>query len=397
MQATRVDMTRDSNKGVPVQAEPFLQLPPEIYPKIYQRLPSSDVLQFAWICKTSQTLWKALAQEWASLELDRIILLAGEQRWTRFINLIAQCGPTIAPDRWQDFLVEVASQCKEEATLLQLAALSPVWGKADHKLMSEVHPEALADTQGVSKALWKFVANSHLHKWMARAACAALTGLWRYECRGRTNTKSCVLEISFGRIFASLPMMEQVKNLPCIEADYIQADSNVSLPDVASIRRAYALVCQAHSRTLHLQCGPPYGTPGRSFSFQSQSKRYLTCLANQFQDAGDIHSVSCGWISKSLTLSFDNTAPISPWREQEPEFTLLVFLALRFSLSTKASGEGLERRLIAVGFVTAQECMDLSRYLAERNGDTFNKVRQWLSLNRDKIPEAEQNRSCVVS
>lgn len=253
--------------------------------------------------------------------------------------------------------------------------------------------EAWADTPGGGKALWKFVTSAQRHNWMARAACAAFTGLWRYHCSGDTHARPHLLQISSGRIFGSLPIMEQVKNLPYIEADCIQADSTNCALDVASIRRAYGLVCEAHSRALHIH----FSTRKFNFSFKYQSKRYLTCLANQFQAAGNGHLLPCEWIRKSLTRSLDNTAPVSPWREQEPEFTLLVFLALQFSLTSEASGDGLERRLIAVGFVTAQECMDLSRYLAEQHGDTFNKVRQWLSLNRDKIPDAEQNRSCVVS
>jgi hypothetical protein len=229
---------------------------------------------------------------------------------------------------------------------------------------------------------------------MGRAAAAALTGLWHHLSSGDRDAKPIYLQISFPKAFASLPLALQVKNLPCLEIDY--GKGRLDAGDDGSVRWAYKEVCLAHTSSLYFNLS----SPSSRFSFAGESPAYLACLGNMFRDAGPAHHLSRGWIRKSLTASLSGSrgTGMGTWREQPPEFALLVFLALQCEPDKHFIRQIFAKVLIACGFVTVQECNDFMHHIeTETTKCAHDNVRLWLSLNRDRQPETQALSSCTVS
>lgn len=366
-------------------------LVPDLAPRIYLRMPGPDLLQFARICKQTHALRHTVVENWAGQELDDIVALGMEQGWTRFVNLMANCGEVIERGSWTKFLDSIALQNKVAAELMQQAVLSPVWGKCYDNLKIVQQPCG----EGASVKILDFLKRGHGTReqhWMAPLAGIALTGLWQHLSSGNELALPTDLKTTFPEAFATLPLYLQVKFLPFLKVDddYAQCDAGKA----AQIAGAYAAVCRQHASVLDLA----FVHPMTRFPLHTRNPAYLACLGRLFQNPVQAHCQTCTWIAQALGKSISRANGIGRWQKQASEFALLVFLALQCKADGNFLDETLKNVLIDHGFVTAQECDDFMRYMETNPDDSrYDKARRWLSRNFDKEASVHGQRSCTVS
>lgn len=366
-------------------------LVPDLAPRIYLRLPGPDLLQFARICKQTHALRHPVVENWAGQELDDIVALGMEQGWTRFFNLMANCGEVIECGSWTKFLDSIALQNKVAAQLMQLAVLSPAWGKRYDKLRIVQQPYGEGASEKILNILNRGQGAREQH-WMEPLAGMALTGLWQHLSSGTEVALPTDLKTTFPEAFATLPLYLQVKFLPFLKVDddYTQCDAGKA----AQIAGAYAAVCRQHASVLNLTLIHPL----MRFPFHTRNPAYLACLGRLFRNPVQAHCQTCTWIAQALGKCISRAKGIGRWQKQVTEFALLVFLALQCKADGNFLDETLKNVHIDHGFVTAQECDDFMRYM-ETNPDnsTYDKARLWLSRNFGKEASVHGLWSCTVS
>ena len=371
MQSTTCSTAQHPPVVEPMQFLLLLSLVPEIAPRIYLRLPGPDLLRFARICKQTHALKQTVIQGWTSQEFNDIGALDGEQRWMRFLDLMANCGEMIDPGRWENFLDSVASEDGEEALAMQLAALSPALGKLDSQLKIRQPQQVGQAGPETTTVFWKLINGAHKSPVMGIAACAALTGLWRHLSSGDMDAMPVYVQLSFPKAFANLPLNLQVKALPRLEADCRRG--RLDAGQTALVEKAYREVCKLHAASLH----GSFLNPSCKFSFQTCAPAYLACLGRLFRDVGQADPLSYAWFADLVKINLGRTRGMVNWREEAPEFALLAFLALQWKPEKEFLDQEKEKVFIKCGFVTARERDNFMRYLeTDTKNTTYDKVQQ---------------------
>lgn len=99
-----------------------------------------------------------------------------------------------------------------------------------------------------------------------------------------------------------------------------------------------------------------------------------------------------------MKINLGRTRGMVNWREESPEFALLAFLALQWKPAEDLLDQETEDVFIKHGFVTAGERDNFMRYLeTDTTNTTYDKVQQWLSLNRAGETETQARSFCTVS
>ena len=361
----------------------LLDIPRDVVPNICTRVAGPDLLTLARTCKQMETHRKAMLKTWTSQELHEIAGLGGEELWTRFLDLVGNAADMIAGGDWEAFLAKVDSRQAGHAELMQLAVLTSD-ARQVHKLpQSAVYLLGSELGSDAYDAFSNLVVEADTVPWMARAAGKVFAGLWRHAVLQHEDVDLGRLEA----LFRCLSLSTQTSIMPFLESPHV-GSGHVST-------EAYVMVSTAHTQFLdwHFSGPPPHD------NLASSGPRYLACLGRIFEDRDPQQRLgeARSFIKTCLSMSLKNEKAMRPWRQQSPEFALLVLLALAWNPVGHGVHGKLPRKLISAGFIGKPESTDFFLCMDKGFGSSSEKVAGWLSSNRHRQAPAKSEPSCTVS
>jgi hypothetical protein len=378
-----------SSSGQPRHAEApaplslLLDIPRDVVPNICTRLAGPGLLTLVRTCKQMETSRKAMLKTWASEELHEIAGLGDEELWTRFLDLVANAADMIDGGDWEAFLAKVDTRQAGHAELMQLAVLTSDARQVHTLPQSTVYLLGSELGSDAYDAFSNLVVEADVVPWMAKAAGKVFTGLWRHAVLQHEDVDLDRLEA----LFRCLSLSTQTSIMPFFDSPH---GGYGHVPT-----EAYVMVSTAHTQFLdwHFSGPPPHD------NLAGSGPRYLACLGRIFEDRDPLQRLgeARGFIKTCLARSLKNEKAMRPWRQQSPEFALLVFLALAWKPVRHEVHEPLERKVISAGFIGKQESNDFFLCMDKGFGSPSEKVAGWLSSNRPKEAPAKSEPSCAVS
>ena len=356
----------------------LLDIPRDVIPNIFTRLPDPDLLPLARVSKQLRIMLK----ERVDGELQEIGSLGGEQLWTRALDLAVRYGHLIDNHAWANFLAAVESQNEGHAMLLHRAARSFEQVENIECLATLPQPAASDFSPKEYANLHTLVRGADKEPWKERASAAAIAGQWRHAVRSGKNVDLMTL-VSLVR---QLPLLTQIRIMPRLEGhdcrDLRLMDSHVRL----SKNHSEQLIASAAMQ-------PPLPV------LANANPAYLNCLSKMFVshvNSSD-HCRAREQLRYFVSRSISNDMPLGAWREETPELALFVLLALYWDPENQAVKTGLGKQLLDCGFITKPEYGHFVKFIAKASGDKMNRVQQWLCSNRDKPAAAESESICTIS
>ena len=364
-----------------VQAAPLsllLDIPRDVVPNIYTRLPGSDLLRLAQACNQLRTTLKDQVRQ----ELRDIGSLNGEPLWTRLLDLVAQYGHLIDSEAWANFQSAAASQDDGHPMLLLMATQSFERVEKNECLATLPQPAALDFSPKEYADLHTLVREAGKEPWKGRAGAAAIAGQWRHAVRFGKDVDWLTLT----SLIRLLPLSNQIRIMPCLEG---HDSHNLRLLD------AHARLTRNHSYQLLFSAGAQSPLP----ALATASLAYLLCLGKMFGSHANTsdHCQGRRQLRQVVSGSLAVGMPLGAWRQEPPELALLVLLALHWDPENQALATGLGKQLLDCGFINRPEYTHLVKFLAKASGDKMDRARQWLALNRDKQAAIESESICAIS
>jgi hypothetical protein len=372
--------TRHTEAPAPVSL--LLDIPRDVVPNIFTRLPGPALLQLAQVCKQIPMDDKRdMLKQWVGRELADIGALDGQQLWTRFLDLAINCADLVDSAGWQAFTAEAEKRRPGQAMLLGLAMLSHGKGMDRDLAAPGSQPFGAAEKQ----ALLALLTDADKERWMGKAAAAVIAGRWlqvvdqRAQTPGSAPGDTALRETAV--LFSTLPLAGQIDVMP-----FLECGDN----DGGQASGVFAGICRIHMYKLAAQVFNPVS----GFSLDNASRSYLAKLSSMHrpEHAHEEMKVAKDLLRQILRESLGKGMAIGPWREQAPELALCLFLALAWNPKGWAMDQDLGKQLVDRKFITKRECQAFSEHVAKGKGSYFDTVQRWLALNRGRKAPS----SCAV-
>lgn len=356
----------------------LLDIPRDVVPNIFTRLPDPDLLPLAQVSKQL----RIMLEERVDGELQEIGSLNGEQLWTRALDLAVRYGHLIDAPAWANFLTAVESQNTGHAMLLHMAARSFEQVERNECLATLQQPAASDFSPKEYATLHTLVRGADKEPWKERASAAAIAGQWRHAVRSGKNVDWMTL-VSLVR---QLPLLTQIRIMPRLEGhdcrDLRLLTPHVHLSNNHSVALTYAVEAE-----------PPLPV------LANASRVYLNCLSKMFVSHVNTSNQCMARDNLRFVVSgsLSNGMPLGQWRKEVPELAVFVLLALYWDREKESVEAGLGKQLLDCGFITKPEYGHFVKFMAKASGDKMNRVQQWMSLNRDKQVAVEPDSICTIS
>ena len=398
----------------PAEFSLMLDIPQDVRPNIFSRLPGTAFFSLAQVCKRMRMEKNLYSKEWVSRELHEISSLVGDALWARFLDLTENCSLLINSVEWEAFLGDADLRDPGSAAALRMAGPAPKDAEAAHSPREKLGMQDAANFDVVLKAAMSYLERCVSDgQQLARMRGAVFIGCWRHIIRHAVACEKILLYSLAEQIKSfSLPtQMIFMAKLDNPRSDFDLADAAHqflvnSIPELPVWLQlevtpylgtsekgneigdaAYCRVWELHASALLEKFA--LQLPGVNVA--RASPPYLASLVRMCQRSlahPNHRLLRNAWMSvdQLFTRSLGAEMAIGPWREQPDELAIFLILTVACMPLKQTTATTLQNRLIECQFITEAECHELHLYADVTTHSRFTAVARWIASNRSEKP-----------
>jgi hypothetical protein len=366
-------------------AFPLAALPDDVLPNVFSRLPVPEIFQLCCVSTRLLHCSRPLMREWAVGELHATREPRGELRWPRLLDVMRNGLGQLAPRYWNDWLQATKAQ-DQAAVLAQMARLAPcISGDAESAaLVSSTGPLWL-DRRAL-RELTLLAIGSRVVPWMGEAAVAIIAGamlqLIRIESDGAESEVVFMHRaVDWVRVIGCIPGLGLANQIRVL------AQAAPASQDEEQVGHGLDLPWQLHVDAMRKGLRTPW--PADVLQ-PRRTATYFRMLRRQAQDPRDDRRLA---MERLLSAWFRPGFKSAPWREQPPELSECLLVAIANGPKRNVFNEILCARMVASGFIRAAEMADFTNHVFNRC-DGIDPVCEWMLDNRERRTKAT---ACTIS
>jgi hypothetical protein len=360
-------------------------LPDDVLPNIFSRLPASQIFGLSTVSTRFLHCSRPAVRDWALGELNATLDLHGETRWQRLLDVMRNGLHRIDPAFWNAWM-QAAKSRGQTCVLAQMARLAPsIIGEArSAELAASAAPLPLnqhAHYELQSLALW-----SKGNPWMGEAAVAIIAGAMCHLIR-KENDSADAKVLFMNTTLDWIRVVECIPKLSLAHQIRVLSQVAPAARDEDQVGHGLDLPWRTHVDAMWKGLRTPWPADVQQ---ARRTATYFRMLQRQARHPGEDRRLAmdrllCAWFSPAFRTA--------PWREQPPELSECLLIAIANGPKRNDFNEVLCARMVASGFITGAEMVAFTNHVFNRC-EGIDPVREWMLDNRDRVVKTT---ACTLS